>query len=181
MYLPNEMLDLILAYGLTWCLTTCRCLNKEWKERTDNLVYTFYSSLKLQSLSFQYNSHIWKAPTFEMNITPTIRKNMILLHTILKILRQQNINGNKKFSNEQCVVVYGYVFDACAHYGLTDKIYERLESLFEYSFSQNMDSDAIQYLLRYYRIIFSYTIYHTTYYKHTTVKDLIERRIQEIS
>ena len=187
MYIPIETIDIILAYGFTWCMDTGRLVNKEWKEKIDKMVHgIFTKSIERK----RYCDFIWKSPIYEMTVTPEVRVRVLVFNIIIQInneITKQKISEKHKFTNKQCVEVYGYLFDTCSTYPITDKIYKRLESLFDHSFSQCIDTEgkidmaSIEQYRKFYRIIFGNMIYYTKYERVTPVNVLMEERIQYIS
>ena len=167
MYLPNELLELILAYGFSWCLTTGRLVDKEWKQKIDEMTKKMYSVIDNTN---KICSGIWKSPIYVFHINKKIKENVLLLRVIIEITKELKNKMQKKFTNEQCVNVYGYVFDVCSYYGFTDRVYEKIPSLLEYSFSQSSNPQ----LQRFFRIIFGNMIYYTSYHKLKSVNSLIE-------
>jgi hypothetical protein len=187
MYIPIETVDIILAYGFSWCMDTGRLVNKEWKDKIDKMVHgIFVKSINIK----RHCDFIWKSPIYEMKVTPEVRVRVLVFNLIIQINNEiaiKKVSEKQKFTNKQCVGVYGYVFDACSTYTISDKIYKRLEYLFDHSFSLCIDTEgkidmtSIEQYRKFYRIIFGNMIYYTKYESVTPVNVLMEERIQHIS
>jgi hypothetical protein len=172
MYLPNELLELIFAYGFPWCITTGRLVDKEWKEKIDQMIVGMFITINQNSPSLSRtkiisDKNVWKSPIYDFHISKTLKTKILLTHIIIEI--NKVIHLNHKLTNIQCVNIYGYIFSACAQYGLTEIIYKQLPTLFNHSFSQENI-----HLRRFYRIIFGYMTNYTSYHKVKSVNDMIE-------
>lgn len=161
MYFPAEMLELVFGFGFSWCITTGRLVNKEWKQIIDKLIHNIFIKCIEYKRNYSFNCEL---PIYNMNITKNLCFQVLLFNLIIKIGNEITIqkNSHKKiFTIKQCSIVHSYVFSACSSYGLNEQVYKQLKSLFDYSLLQCINEgvvnmQCIKQYRRFYRIIFGY-------------------------
>ena len=219
MYIPIEITDLILAYGFSWCMTTGRLVNKEWKERIDHIVHRIsevciqnkkYETFILRHFPFNMPLHTGgtemkgmekemeqlpfaistrkglHTPICTFYVRPNTIKNTVLFNIGLQIgyaiRRKTNIN---RFNLETCIEIYEMIYQSSVKYYLCDKIYDRIESLLEYTFSTcicdgKTDIESINNYRKFYKCIFGNIRYYSDYYERKSVNSMIEEQIEMI-
>jgi len=173
MYIPNELWDIIIGFGLPWLLAL-RSVDRHFKSKIDQMVKKISSDSIYRN---RYIPFVWQAPTYHITLTMTLC-DKIYLYSVFSQIGLVISRKNPKITNVQICEVYDIVFHSSMSYTFQDILYKKLETLFDYTFTRCIDSLSIEYYRKFYNCIFLGMQYYTQFYRKTHVRDLFEERLK---